>query len=146
MALRHAGYFRERVLLDAWFAKASFFLSFIRQASLVERLSRLHYCNGPGIWPLIVLAILFGMGLSFSAGFALGFPLVMLWNALRPSGRWSLRLPTILGVIWFLGMIVMSVDDRFGIIDMGAGALLAGSLLHLLVGIGQSQRENESTL
>ncbi|MCE5280853.1 MAG: DUF2334 domain-containing protein [Deltaproteobacteria bacterium] len=146
VALRHAGYFRERVLLDAWFSKTAVFLSFFRQTSLVERLSRLYYCNGPGSWPLVVLALLYGMGLSFSAGFALGFPIVMLWNALSLSGRWTRRLSMLLGLIWFLGMIVMSVDDRFGIIDMAAGVLLAGSLLHLVVGTGQNLRENESTL
>jgi hypothetical protein len=86
------------------------------------------------------------MGLSFSAGFVLGFPVVMLWNALRLSGRWTRRLPMLLGLTWFLGMIVMSVDDRFGIIDMSAGVLLAGSLLHLMIGIGQNLRENESTV
>jgi peptidoglycan/xylan/chitin deacetylase (PgdA/CDA1 family) len=139
VALRHADYFKKRVVLDAWYAKTAVLLEFLKQSALVQRLSLLYHCGEAGGRLFIVMGLLYVSGLLFLGGFVLGLPAVFICNAFRLSRTWYRRILIVLTASWFLLPIVMIADPRFGIIDKSLGALSAGVLLHLFIRIPQSQ-------
>ncbi len=142
VALRYAGYFKERALLDAWYAKAAILLGFLRQSGLVDLLFRLYDCGEATVWPSIVLGILYGAGLLFLGGFVLSFPLAFLWHRIRLSEAWNRRLLFFLASGWSLAMMAVISDARFGIIDTALGVLAAGGLVHLCMRMPRRREEN----